>query len=604
MSGYKTLLSPGTLYYRVLAAKQGYVFNGSGVIDDPGSHNWQLRISLAHSQENLALAAKTIQEVLLSNSRYSHFGFKVMSLRSNTYNAGAGSSSVGEHALAADLKMDEDPLFMDKINEDFLSDRRQAGKELNIYLFENKELALSPKQYKELLLQIWVALQDAGVNFHQSACPENELVVKLDCGSGVFVDSPFCRSADKFDHTFEPRKAPYNGELGLSILAQETDPLDGIVFTFDDLAKYKISLAKLGQQLDGRRDNTESTMLQFLAHLEAFQENIPRKVNPMDDKAGLSGIGYYVLPESVIEAVSSTPEALLVNINRMVNHVESDAGMDMDARIELNCAIGDKIQTIKVKFYALAGPALSKLPLAPTSSLKTQLSSERAADHLITREMIQAYCQNILENESKSDRESKLVSFKQSLIDQSQELVKASFSRWFSTAIPHDETPHVKLMKDYEMLSPMPEVEAILWPDQPKGVLKNNTKLSLLISEDTALMQILFRKLYHYQYLHQQLPELCVQASNFNIGARAYVRSLTEGYSGSADKKRHLLTLTDGPMSLHPFKDVVTKAQALEGIMAKPRFLTTKQTKSLALLQNIKALMSLPDSEAKAPESD
>lgn len=185
---------------------------------------WEFRIAVYPSRENLNKAVEALEHLFeIKNKGRSRIDFKCLALNNPD-------------------EMDEETFLTQwDGTRSRGSDRDQRGKEISVYMtheFLNGHFfQRTPEEWKELMLECWKALLDAGVEgIGYMGCPLGDKSVPAEIGLNI----PF---------TYTSYYKPYNGRHG--ILNQTNnynpfnheDPLAGVVITSDDLSRHNIALS-------------------------------------------------------------------------------------------------------------------------------------------------------------------------------------------------------------------------------------------------------------------------------------------------------------------------------------------------------------------------
>lgn len=200
--------------------------------------DWQLRISVEPTEENLNKAAFVLKDFFNAYQEVPSLEVKCFILPS-------------EDKSSEDKKRDWDPVFLTG------NDRNQRGREICIYIgqkikAENK-FVKTAEEWKQLMLSLWKALQDANVLIGYAITPSGDKAVPAEPG----LLTPFSYTS------FKPyaqrhrilHQTEYN-PIGFD------DPLDNMKpITWSDIQKAGINSEIVKTEMENRIKNAEHHIL-------------------------------------------------------------------------------------------------------------------------------------------------------------------------------------------------------------------------------------------------------------------------------------------------------------------------------------------------------
>lgn len=205
--------------YEPLVGYKQTVNNGAGMY-------WELRLSILPTHDNLEKAKKVLAELFKKNyDDHKRPNVKIMYIHDDDYeseyNKWDGTRSC---------------LNIDKEGMHYSSDRDQRGKEFCIFIHHDENISKGKDGFvftqtymKEMMLNIWKALEDAGVALNYQSPGASEKEVPADIG----IATPFSYSSFK----------PYANETGI-LLATEYNPMKHP----DPLQQFEISKKDLDEK--------------------------------------------------------------------------------------------------------------------------------------------------------------------------------------------------------------------------------------------------------------------------------------------------------------------------------------------------------------------
>jgi predicted transcriptional regulator len=200
-------------------ADEGFATCYEADIDDPEGRDWQFRIAVLPTPDNLQKARAVLDNFVSTEPLYQQKDslyprIKIIGPKHNPSQWNPTLSSLTSEPVA---------------------DRDQRGKEICVYMSVHKsQYMLSPSEYKTLILKLWKALEDAGVELSYVTPAHDEF--ELPCEAEILT--PICYSAYK---PYSLREGVRNGILLANSANPKDfpDPLTGIEITVSDLRKYK-----------------------------------------------------------------------------------------------------------------------------------------------------------------------------------------------------------------------------------------------------------------------------------------------------------------------------------------------------------------------------
>lgn len=268
---------------------------------------WELRISLYPTHDNLLKAARALTKVF-SQPGFNDIVFKCLSLK--------------QEDTEKDISWDGTIPVLSAT-----SDRDQRGKEICIFMQYNhltKQYQRTPAQWKHIILTLWKALLNEGVEhlgYSLPPCSEQSIEAQDELLS-PFMYSSYKISEKKhgalFETTFNPMKTD--------------DPLKGVVISKNDLKEYKIPYAhvrdmehvRLSYAIQHVKDTKKHidqkiklllTKLQSASSANSFESNLKTVEESLNNAEKLNWDAKNVLDERMQEIISAVPRENDSNLN-------------------------------------------------------------------------------------------------------------------------------------------------------------------------------------------------------------------------------------------------------------------------------------------------
>lgn len=292
-------------------------------LDKPDPYEWQLRIPINPEKDNLKKAAYVIKDFLTKNPAYNHIGFYILLL---------SDDSRKENVMA---QWDQNFSYDYKISEREGVDREQRGKEICIdlsYLAKEKRFVLTPAQSKNLILELWKRLQDAGIEGigYYPITPHADKRVNAE--SGLFV--PFTYQANN----------GWDERLGILLNPDDynknhyPDPLKDVIITHGDLLNKGIApITPIEQEINIRELNAHCA--DFLTNVKTRLERIKKAALSQEKKLALDDKDHQLFQDYIqCERVMNFLKKLDIDVDTLKKMINCCyAGMHLLFRKIIHC---------------------------------------------------------------------------------------------------------------------------------------------------------------------------------------------------------------------------------------------------------------------------
>lgn len=246
------------------------------VDDHKGKRRWEFRVAVEPSREKMKKVGEVLAKAL--EGEYEDINIKWLVLNNP------------EMPSPESINWDGTKIkFHSKDGSILACDQR--GKEICVYMNwrgEEKGYERNPEQFKKLMLIIWKALIDSGIDgvgYTSPATADHEV-------------KAFPGLATPFSYRGYVDQAGRYGFQAIDAWCQQSDPLEGVLITPEDLIKSGISMNHV---LDMQRYRIEylsthqkSSEKYILSELEILEESVSKLIGPIDLKSVLDELDHLI----------------------------------------------------------------------------------------------------------------------------------------------------------------------------------------------------------------------------------------------------------------------------------------------------------------------